>query len=55
MFGLTVPAEMMPWVALAILVVMFALFVLETFPVEVTAIGAAAAMMTFQVVVHIAT
>ena len=45
MLGLSVPVEMMPWVALAILVVMFALFVLETFPVEVTAIGAAAAML----------
>jgi di/tricarboxylate transporter len=45
MFGLSVPAEVMPWVALAILAVMFTLFVLETFPVEVTAIGAAATMM----------
>jgi len=45
MFGLSVPAEALPWVALAILAVMFLLFVLETFPVEVTAIGAAAAMM----------
>jgi di/tricarboxylate transporter len=45
MFGLSVPAEAMPWVALAILAVMFTLFVLETFPVEVTAIGAAATMM----------
>jgi di/tricarboxylate transporter len=45
MFGLSVPAEAMPWVALAILAVMFTLFVLETFPVEVTAIGAAAVMM----------
>jgi di/tricarboxylate transporter len=45
MFGLTVPAEVQPWVALAILVVMFVLFVLERTPVEVTAIGAAAAML----------
>ena len=45
MFGLEVPAEWQPWVALAILVVMFVLFVLERTPVEVTAIGAAAAML----------
>lgn len=45
MFGLSIPAEFQPWVALAILVVMFVLFVLERTPVEVTAIGAAAAMM----------
>ena len=45
MLGLTIPAEAMPWVSLAILMVMFTLFMLETFPVEVTAIGAAAAMM----------
>ncbi len=45
MLGLTIPAEAMPWVSLAILAVMFTLFMLETFPVEVTAIGAAAAMM----------
>jgi Na+/H+ antiporter NhaD/arsenite permease-like protein len=45
MFGLTIPAEAMPWVALVILGVMFVLFVLETVPIEVTAIAAAAAMM----------
>ncbi len=45
MFGLTVPTEAMPWVALAILVVMFVLFVAETMPVEVTAIGGAAVML----------
>lgn len=45
MFGLSVPVEAMPWVAIAILLIMFALFVMETIPVEVTAIGAAAAMM----------
>lgn len=45
MFGLSVPADWAPWVALAILVVMFTLFVLETMPVEVTAIGGAAAML----------
>ena len=45
MFGLTIPAEAMPWVALAILGVMFVLFVLETVPIEVTAIGGVAAMI----------
>ncbi len=45
MFGLTLPAEAMPWMALLILVIMFALFVMEAMPVEVTAIGGAATMM----------
>jgi di/tricarboxylate transporter len=45
MFGISVPMEAQPWVALAILVVMFILFVLERTPVEVTAIGAAAVML----------
>ncbi len=45
MFGLAVPADWQPWVALAVLVVMFILFVLERTPVEVTAIGGAAAML----------
>ncbi|AZL58400.1 SLC13 family permease [Tabrizicola piscis] len=45
MFGLAIPAEVQPFVALAILVVMFALFVLERTPVEVTAIGGAAVML----------
>jgi di/tricarboxylate transporter len=45
MFGIVVPPDLMPWVALAILVVMFALFVRETFPVEVTAIAAAGVML----------
>jgi di/tricarboxylate transporter len=45
MFGLSIPAEIQPWVAMAILVVMFVLFVLERAPVEVTAIGGAAAML----------
>ena len=45
MFGLSIPAEFQPWVALAILVVMFVLFVMERTPVEVTAIGAAATML----------
>lgn len=45
MFGLAVPAEAAPWVAMAILAVMFVLFVLERTPVEVTAIGGAALML----------
>ncbi len=45
MFGLSIPAEAQPYVALGILAVMFVLFVMERTPVEVTAIGGAAAMM----------
>ncbi len=45
MFGLAIPAELQPWVALAILAAMFVLFVLERIPVEVTAIGGAALML----------
>jgi len=45
MFGIEIAPDLAPWVALGILVVMFALFVRETFPVEVTAIAAAATMM----------
>jgi di/tricarboxylate transporter len=45
MFGLEIPAEAAPWVAMAILAVMFVLFVMERTPVEVTAIGGAAVML----------
>ncbi len=45
MFGLEVSADWQPFVALGILAGMFVLFVRETFPVEVTAIGGAATMM----------
>ena len=45
MFGLSISAELQPWFALAILAIMFVLFVLERTPVEVTAIGGAAAML----------
>ena len=45
MFGLEIAAEWQPWVALAILVGMFTLFVRETYPVEVTAMGGATAML----------
>ncbi|MCJ8140487.1 SLC13 family permease [Falsirhodobacter halotolerans] len=38
-------ADVMPWAALAILLVMLVLFVTETFPVEVTAIAGAAVML----------
>lgn len=45
MFGIEIAAEWHPWLALAILAVMFALFVRETFPMEVVAFGGAAVMM----------
>ncbi|WP_135448878.1 MULTISPECIES: SLC13 family permease [Tabrizicola] len=45
MFGVVLPPEIMPWVALAILGGMLVLFVLETYPVEVTAIGGAMVML----------
>ena len=45
MFGLQIPAEAAPFVALTILAAMFVLFVLERTPVEVTAIGGAALML----------
>jgi di/tricarboxylate transporter len=45
MFGFSIPAEIQPWVAIAILMVMFVLFVLERTPVEVTAIGGATLML----------
>lgn len=45
MFGFELAAEWQPWVAIAILVGMFGLFVRETYPVEVTALGGAALML----------
>ena len=45
MFGLELAAEWQPWVAIAILLGMFALFVREVYPVEVTAMGGAALML----------
>lgn len=45
MLGFEIAAAWQPWVALSILVVMFVLFVRETYPVEVTAIGGAAVML----------
>ncbi len=44
MFGFELSMDLQPYVALAILVVMFVFFVRETYPVEVTAIGGAAVM-----------
>ena len=45
MFGFELAAEVQPWVAIAIMVGMFALFVREVYPVEVTALGGAALML----------
>ena len=45
MFGFELAAEWQPWVALALLAVMFTMFVLETYPVEVVAIMGAAMML----------
>jgi di/tricarboxylate transporter len=45
MIGLDLPPASEPLVALAILAVMFAMFVRETYPVEVTAMGGAALML----------
>ena len=45
MFGVELAAAWQPWVALGILAGMFVLFVRETYPVEVTALGGAALML----------
>ncbi|WP_435259758.1 SLC13 family permease [Thioclava sp. FR2] len=45
MFGIEIAAEWQPWVALTILAVMFVLFVLETYPVEVVSIAGATTML----------
>ena len=45
MFGFEIAASAQPWVALGILAGMFVLFVRESYPVEVTAIGGAALML----------
>lgn len=45
MLGFSIAAEWQPFVALGILFVMFVLFLSETYPVEVTAIGGAAVML----------
>ncbi|HVG47995.1 MAG TPA: SLC13 family permease, partial [Rubellimicrobium sp.] len=45
MFGLAIPAEMQPWAAIAIMLLMFAAFMWERFPVEVVAIVGAAVLI----------
>jgi di/tricarboxylate transporter len=45
MFGLALPPEMQALAAIAIVAVMLVLFVRETYPVEVTAVAGAAAML----------
>jgi di/tricarboxylate transporter len=45
MFGAGVPADWQPVVALLIVAVMMVMFIRETYPVEVTAIGGAAVML----------
>ncbi|NBE07783.1 SLC13 family permease [Paragemmobacter ruber] len=45
MFGVELAAAWQPWVAMGILIGMFVLFVRETYPVEVTALGGAALML----------
>ena len=45
MFGVELAAAWQPWVAIGILLGMFVLFVRETYPVEVTALGGAALML----------
>jgi di/tricarboxylate transporter len=45
MFGLALPAEMQPWAAIAIMLLMFAAFMWERFPVEVVAIVGAGALL----------
>ena len=45
MFGIEIATNMQPFAALAVLIVMFALFVRETYPVEVVAVSGAAVML----------
>jgi di/tricarboxylate transporter len=45
MFGIEIAAEWHPWMALGIMAVMFVMFVRETYPMEVVAVGGAAVMM----------
>ncbi|TNC51855.1 SLC13 family permease [Rubellimicrobium rubrum] len=45
MFGLAVPAEMQPWAAIIVTLLMFAAFMWERFPVEVVAIVGAAVLL----------
>ena len=45
MFDLEIAAGWHPWMALGILMIMFVMFVRETYPMEVVAVGGAAVMM----------
>jgi di/tricarboxylate transporter len=45
MFGIAIPPDYQPFVALLILAVMFLLFLREAYPVEVTALGGATVML----------
>lgn len=45
MFGIEIAAEWHPWMALGIMAVMFVMFIRETYPMEVVAVGGAAVMM----------
>ena len=45
MFGFALPAEMQPWPAILIMLLMFAAFMWERFPVEVVAIVGAATLV----------
>ena len=45
MFGVEIAAEWHPWMALGIMAVMFVMFIRETYPMEVVAVGGAAVMM----------
>lgn len=50
MFGIELDAAWEPWIALAIVAGMFVLFLRETYPVEVTALGGAAVMLVLGIV-----
>ncbi|TNC73049.1 SLC13 family permease [Rubellimicrobium roseum] len=45
MFGLAIPAEMQPWAAIVVMLLMFVAFMRERYPVEVVAIVGAAALL----------
>lgn len=50
MFGIAIDAAWEPWIALAIVAGMFVLFLRETYPVEVTALGGAAVMLVLGII-----
>ena len=45
MFGIEIAAEWHPWMAMGIMAVMFVMFIRETYPMEVVAVGGAAVMI----------